>query len=82
MLSKDDRYFYKLLVRQLIHQKKEEVVAKMPERVDDGFKRERIKSEDIESKYETRLGTTPLRQVEDIRFLDLMNTKINDGDED
>jgi hypothetical protein len=54
MLSEDDKRFYELYCKQAIHQKRKNVVAKMPERVYDN--RDKKPIENIEMKYEVALS--------------------------
>ena len=55
MINEDDMYFYRLLMKQIIHQKRKDVVAQIPDRIYDGFNKEEKRPEDIESKYETQM---------------------------
>ena len=55
MLNKDDIYFYELLCKQVIHKKRKNAVAKMPERIYDNFDKKKKLPENIEDKYEKEL---------------------------
>jgi len=59
MLSKDDMYFYGLVCKQVIHRRRKNMVAKMPERIYSDFnKEEKRNPENIEAKYEHELALT------------------------
>jgi hypothetical protein len=58
MISEDDKRFYELYCKQVIHRKRRNIVAKMPERVYDNFDREKKQDKDIEAKYENKLADT------------------------
>jgi predicted DNA-binding protein YlxM (UPF0122 family) len=55
MISEDDKRFYELLCEQIIHEKRKNRIAKMPERIYDNFERGEKSPENIEEKYEKRL---------------------------
>ena len=65
MISEDDKRFYELLCKQVIHEKRKNRIAKRPERVYDNFERGEKSPENIEEKYEKRLKEEDSRKRED-----------------
>jgi hypothetical protein len=55
MLSEDDKRFYELYCKQVIHQKRKKAISKMPERVYNNFDKNKKVPENIEAKYEMKL---------------------------
>ena len=65
MISEDDKRFYELLCKQVIHEKRKNRIAKRPERVYDNFERGEKSPENIEKKYEKRLELMNSMKKED-----------------
>ena len=55
--EKDDKRFYELYCKQVIHQKRKRVVSQMPERVYDN-RENKGPVKNIEAKYENKLADT------------------------
>ena len=65
MISDDDKRFYELFCKQVIHQRRKRIVGKLPERVYDNFDRGEKSPENIEEKYEKQLELKDSTKRED-----------------
>lgn len=64
-MKEDDKRFYELFCKQIIHGKRKSFISKMPERVYDNFERGEKSPESIEKKYEKRLELMDSMKKED-----------------